>query len=249
MVDLRGQAVQVIDGVAGQGQGEELVSGFEEALAQIDLAPLVQLPLQAASVAANAVIVFFLSAFLVWERDRARDWVLPLVPQGKRRAVHELTRSVLNRLARFVHGQLLLMTFVGLSMTGALLVLDVPFALPLGLFAFLVEAVPMVGPWLAIIPAAAVAFTESPEQALILIVFWTVIQQVEGYVLTPAVMGKVQHLPPSIVLLSVLAGFQLSGVIGAIIAVPVVGAASMIVDAVLVPARRQAMAAGPPAAD
>jgi predicted PurR-regulated permease PerM len=244
--DLRGQAVAFLDAIVGQGEGEGLIASLEQALAEMELAPLLQVPIQAVGVLANAIIIFFLSAFLVYERDRAHDWAIPLLPRRKRRPASRLARSVLQRLARFIHGQLLLMTFVGTGMTLALIVLGIPFALPLGLFAFIVEAVPMIGPWLAIIPAAAVAFTESPEQALILIVFWTVIQQIEGYVLTPAVMGKVQHVPPSVVLLSVLAGFQLFGFIGAVIAVPFVAAVAMVIEAVLVPARRQTLATGPP---
>lgn len=245
--DLREQAIAFIDGLAGPGRGEELLAGLEAALSEVDLAPLIQLPLRAAGALVNVIIILFLSAFFLLERDRARRWIAPLLPPARRRATLRLSRSVLNSLARFVRGQLMLMTIVGTGMTAALLVLDIPFALPLGLFAFIVEAIPMIGPWLAIIPAVAVALTESPEQAALLIVFWIVLQQVESYVLTPWVMAHVQHLPPSVVLLSVLAGFQLFGFFGAIIAVPVVAALAMIVEAVLVPARRRALAAnGPP---
>ena len=244
--DLRRQAISFVDGFAGEGRGEDLLTWLEGALSEVELAPLIQLPLQAAGALVNVVIILFLSAFFLFERDRARDWLIGLLPAERRQPMVRLSRSVLHSLARFVQGQLMLMTIVGVGMTVALLVLDVPFALPLGLFAFIAEAIPMVGPWLAIVPAVAVALTESPEQAALLMGFWFVLQQVESYILTPAVMGHVQHLPPSVVLLSVLAGFQLFGLFGAIIAVPVTAALAMIVDAVFVRPRREALAGPAP---
>ncbi len=244
--ELRGQTTDFIDGLLGPGEGEAILASAEEALADVEIAPLLEYPLQVLGAVVNVAIIFFLSAFFVFERDRARKLAASLLPPDKRTPAVHLSRSVLNSLARFVHGQLALMTIVGTSMTVALLVLGIPFALPLGIFAFLVEAIPMVGPWIAIVPAVAIALTESPEQAMLLLAFWFVLQQVESYILTPAVMGHVQHLPPSVVLLSVLGGFELAGFFGAIIAVPVVAAVWMIVEAVLVPARRLTFAQGPP---
>ena len=243
--DLRDQAVELIDGLAGQDTGEDLVGALQSALGQLDVGGLLEVPLAVAGGLVDVVLILFLSAFLVLERDRAARWLLPLVAPERREATRELGASVFHRLGRWVHGQLLVMTLVGLAMFGGLVVLGVPFALPLSLFAFLVEAVPMIGPWIAIIPAIAVAFAESPEQALLLGGWWFVVQQLEGYLLTPAVMGKVQHLSGTVVLLSVLAGFELFGVLGALIAVPVVAAIAMIVEAVLRPARRRALEGQP----
>ncbi len=240
--ELRGQAVTFLNGLLGQGQGEEIMTSFEAALGDMEIAPLLEYPLQVLGALVNVVIIFFLSAFFVLERDRAKNLVASLTAPDKREPTVTLARSVLNSLARFVQGQLALMTIIGVSMTVALIVLGIPFALPLGVFAFLVEAIPMVGPWIAIVPAVAIALTQSPEQAILLLVFWFVIQQVEGYILTPMVMGHVQHLPPSVVLLSVLGGFELAGFFGAIIAVPVVAATWMVVSAVFVQARRQSLA-------
>jgi putative heme transporter len=242
--DLRSQAVELIDGVANEGTGEDVVQAIEGAIAEIDLTGLIEIPLQAAGIVINVIIILFLSAFLVYERDRAAGWIIPLLPPAKRRSALRLGRAVFGRLGRFIHGQLLLMTLMGLGMFVGLVVLGIPFALPLALFAFVVEAIPMVGPWIAMIPAVAVAFAESPTQALLLIVWWTIIQQIEGYVLTPTILGKIQHLSGTVVLLSVLGGFQLFGIVGALIAVPVVAAVSMVIEAVVRPARRKAVESG-----
>jgi predicted PurR-regulated permease PerM len=239
--DLRAQFVEFVDGFAGEGQGEELVAWAEGAATGVDLQPILGVPMTLAGAAIDVFIVLILSAFFVYERDTARGFFLPLVPADRRESAHELSRSILRRLAAYVHGRFVVMVFIGLAMTATLMLLGIPFALPLGLFAFVVELIPMIGPWLALIPAVAVAFTESPEQAIALMVIWFVVQQIESYVLTPAIMGRFQHLPPSVVLLSVLAGFALFGVLGAIIGVPVVAVIAMIIQGVFVPAHRRSM--------
>jgi predicted PurR-regulated permease PerM len=239
--DLRAQAVDFIDGIAGEGQGEELFDWAEGAASGMDLEPILGVPMTLAGAAINVFIVLILSAFFVYERDTARGFFLPLLPADRRESAHELARSIFRRLTAYVHGRFVVMIFIGVAMAATLMLLGIPFALPLGLFAFVVELIPMIGPWLALIPAVAIAFTESPEQAIALMAIWFVVQQIESYVLTPAIMGRFQHLPPSVVLLSVLAGFALFGVLGAIISVPVVAVIAMIIQGVIVPAHRQAM--------
>jgi predicted PurR-regulated permease PerM len=239
--DLRSSTVELVDGLAGVGRGEELMTTLAGALGSVDLGGLALVPLQAVEIAANLVIITFLSAFLLLERDRARRWFLPLVDPTRRAAMLEVSRAVFLRLGHFVRAQLLLMTIVGFGMGLALVVLGVPFVLPLAVFAFVAEAIPMLGPWIAIVPAAIVAFSQSPLQGLLLLAFWFVLQQIESYVLTPTVLGRVQHLSPTVVLLSVLGGFQLFGVVGALIAVPVVAGAAVVVEGVLRPAREAAL--------
>jgi putative heme transporter len=195
-----------------------------------------------AEIMINTLFIVFLSALMVMERDRARKWLLPLLAPRRREAAEDVARAVFNRLGRFVHGQLLIMTIVGIGTGAALLLVGVPFALPLGLFAFMVEAIPLLGPWIAAVPITLIAFAHSPVAGVIIVVWLIVLQQLEGLVLTPAVQSKVQHLSPAVVLLSVLAGHQLFGVVGALIAVPVVSAAAIIVERVIRPAREQALA-------
>jgi len=239
---LRQQAVGLIDNVAGEGTGDEFVGWLTAALADMELAGAINLPLQMVEILINLLFIVFLSALLVLERDRARRWLLPFVAPHRREAAADVAQTVFTRLGRFVHGQLLVMTVVGVGTAVALVIVGVPFALPLGLFAFLVEAIPLLGPWIAAVPIALVAFATSPVTGVIVIVWLIVLQQLEGLVLTPMVQSKVQHLSPAVVLLSVLAGHQLLGVVGALIAVPVVSAAAIIVERVIRPARERALA-------
>jgi predicted PurR-regulated permease PerM len=239
---LRDQAVGFVDDLAGPGTGDDLVDTVTDSLAQLEVGGLVDLPLRAAEILINTLFIVFLSALLVMERDRARRWVLPFLAPERREAAEDVARAVFTRLGRFVHGQLLIMTIVGVGTAVALLLVGVPFALPLGLFAFMVEAIPLLGPWIAAVPITVIAFAQSPVTGLIIVVWLIVLQQIEGLVLTPAVQGKVQHLSPAVVLLSVLAGHHLFGVVGALIAVPVVSAVSIVVERVIRPARERSLA-------
>ena len=105
-------------------------------------------------------------------------------------------------------------TFIALS------IIDVKFALLLAILAALLELVPNIGPILSAIPAVAIALTTSPLQALLVVIAYVAIQQLEGQFLVPYIMRKTIDLNPVITIFALLVGARLGGIIGAIIAVP-----------------------------
>ena len=102
--------------------------------------------------------------------------------------------------------------------------LGVPGALLLGSIAALAEAIPIVGPLIGAVPAILVAATVSPSLALIVTGVYVVLQIVEGSVLVPMVMRNAIGISPLLVLLSLLIGAAAGGMLGALIAVPIVAA-------------------------
>ncbi len=116
---------------------------------------------------------------------------------------------------------------VGVVTGTAYLLLGLPGALLLGLIAALSEAIPIVGPLLGAIPAILVAATVSPELALVVAALYLIIQLVEGSVLVPLVMRNTVGISPLLVLLSLLIGSTVGGLVGALLAVPVVAASEM----------------------
>ena len=107
------------------------------------------------------------------------------------------------------------MTFVGLSL------LKVKFALASSLLIMVLELVPNVGPVLAGIPAVAVAFFQSPALGLWVTFLYIGIQQFENHVLTPLILGRALGINPVVVIISLFIGFNLAGILGMILAVPV----------------------------
>ena len=131
-------------------------------------------------------------------------------------------------------------SWVGLTLIG------VPFALPLGIFAFLTEAIPLAGPVIAGIAMIAVAFIESPFQALLTLALVIIIQQAESLVLVPVIQGRLIKISPVVALLAVLAGSALGDIPGAILAIPVVAIAMVVINDVILPWRRAQIGEDPP---
>jgi predicted PurR-regulated permease PerM len=109
--------------------------------------------------------------------------------------------------------------------------IGVPGALFLAVIAGLLEVIPTFGPIIATIPAVIIALIQGSTRftdmnhvlfAVIVIIAYTLIQQLESNIVAPKVMGNSVKLPPLVVLVSITAGFQVAGVLGAILAVPVV---------------------------
>jgi len=106
------------------------------------------------------------------------------------------------------------LTFIGLYFLG------VPYVLILALLAGLFEIIPYVGPIIAAIPAIILAFLVSPFLALLVILLYVVIQQLENYVIVPQVMKKAVGLNPIVIIVVMLIGAKLAGVLGLILSVP-----------------------------
>jgi predicted PurR-regulated permease PerM len=121
-----------------------------------------------------------------------------------------------------MQGQLLLSLIVGVFVYVGLLMFGVPYALLLGIVAALLELVPVFGSILAAIPAVIIAFIDSgATMALLVIALYIVINQLQGNIIYPMVVQKVLGIPPLVIILAIIAGFQLAGFLGVLIAVPV----------------------------
>ena len=107
--------------------------------------------------------------------------------------------------------------------------MKIKFALILGMMMIVLELVPMVGPVLGAIPAALLAFLQSPTLGLWVVVFYVVVQQLENHVLVPLILGRTLNLNPIVVIIALLIGNQLAGIPGMILAVPM---ATIIVEMV-----------------
>lgn len=236
---LRQQAVDVADVVGGPGAGERAVEAILPEIGVGD-APIIDIPVLVISILINAVLVFFLSALLLLERDAIRRWSLRFFVARDRRPMVELSKSALTKLGAYVRGQLVVMTITGIGTATGMFLLGVPFALPMGVLGFLVEAIPLAGPIILAVPVLLLAWLESPATAGLMLIWLAILQQLEGWVIYPVVQGRILSLSPAVVVLAVLAGASLYGVLGAIIALPVVAVADVVIRDIVFPLRRRA---------
>ncbi len=165
------------------------------------------------------VLVF--TFYFLLERRHAQTVLTDLFGEGIGANLAVLLRQTEIRLGAWVRGELILMTFVGVLVYIGLTILHIDFALPLAIFAGMLEVVPIIGPNVAAIPAVIVGLATSPVLALSVVALYFVIQQIENNILVPMVMKRSVGLSPLITILSLMIGGRLAGVIGAVLAVPV----------------------------
>lgn len=214
----------------GSPDGQALVDIQQRLLELIPIQAIVAAaPRLVLEVITGLVLVVFLSALILVERGDLRSGILRLIPSRSREEVASTAQSAVEKLGTYVRAQLLVMTIVGVATALGLFILGVPFALPLGFLAFLGEAIPIVGVYVSSIPIVILAFLQGPTTGALATAWIVVLQQLEAYVLTPFVQKKAIELSPVVTLLAILVAAALFGVLGALVAVPLVAVIQVIV--------------------
>jgi predicted PurR-regulated permease PerM len=176
---------------------------------------------------------FAVAAYWIFERDRARRVVLSLVSREHRKTVRDTWDLIDAKLGAFVRGQLLLIAFVGTVLSLAFWAIGVPFWLLLGIFAGVVEIIPIIGPLTAGGIAIGVGLTESWQVALGAGLAVLVVRLLEDYIVVPKVLGHAVGLSPLVVLVSVTAIGLLLGGIYVLLAVPIAAVLVTLVDVIV----------------
>jgi predicted PurR-regulated permease PerM len=201
---------------------------------------LLTLPMMIVSVGAEFVVGFFVSLYWLHTMPRMKAFTLSLFPPHQQGNVESVLDRIGDRMGGYMRGVLITGVAVGVAVYVGLMILGVQYALLLALLAFLGEFFPNVGPILAGIPAVTIAFFDSPTLALIVLIYYVIVQQVESYILVPVIMSQTQaHIPPLVTTFAVFTGFLAGGVLWAILAIPLSGAILTIVTDVIAPAIRK----------
>lgn len=183
---------------------------------------------------AGVLIILFVGLYLAMSPEVYRKGVLLLVPPRHHERAREVMGAVGKALLRWMLGQLVSMATIGILVTVALYLLNVPLALVLGVAAGLLEFVPILGPWLAAVPATLVALTVGPQTAVLVLAVYVAIQQVESYLITPMAERWALSLPPAVAVVSAMAFTLLFGFVGLLFAVPITISLMVIVRMVYV---------------
>jgi predicted PurR-regulated permease PerM len=141
-----------------------------------------------------------------------------------RRLLDDVARSVTG----YVIGNVSTSLIAGAVCAVTLLILNVPFAIVFGVWVGLVDFLPLIGGLLAGVPTVAFALLHSPTAGVVTAIVFLVYQQVENHILNPVIMSRTVKLNPLWVILSVVAGAQLAGLVGALLAIPAAGAIQVI---------------------
>jgi predicted PurR-regulated permease PerM len=171
------------------------------------------------------ITIIVLSVFML---NSARGWLDAFAdryPPERARWIKRLYDRIGATVGNYVAGALLQATIAGLLAWIMLMILGVPYALPLAVVVFLLDLVPLVGATLgAIIVGVVTLFSDFPVDTIIWVIFSVIYQQVENTVIQPRIQARAVAVHPFVVLVSVLFGSTLFGVLGALLAIPVAAA-------------------------
>lgn len=166
-----------------------------------------------------------------------REHVMRLIPTPFHAEITILFNRIGHIWVAFFRGQIILMVIMGVTTWLGLTLLGVPGAISLGIIAGLLEVIPNFGPVIAAVPAVIVALLQGSTYlpvnnlifVIIVILFYWLLQNMENSILVPRVLGEAVNLPPLVVMTGVLVAASVGGILGALLATPIIAAGREIV--------------------
>lgn len=176
--------------------------------------------MSAGGVITNIVLVLAGAVFFAAQPSLYIESILRLVPRGREAVARIAIADSAKALGLWLQAQLLSSLTVAILTTIGLWVIGVPSATALGLIAGALDFIPFIGPVVAGIPAVLVAFSESPQTALWVVVLFLIIQQIQGNILQPLIQKRSVDLSPAVLLFAVVGAGMVFGIMGVILSAP-----------------------------
>ncbi|WP_329175197.1 AI-2E family transporter [Streptomyces sp. NBC_01477] len=194
------------------------------------------------------LLTMFSTLFLLYDGPNIWKWVLRLFPEAARGGLAGAGPRAWRTLTLYVRGTVIVALIDAICIGVGIFFLGVPMAVPLAVVIFLSSFVPLVGAVASGFIAVVVALvTEGPFTALMVLAVVLAVQQIEGHILQPFILGRAVRVHPLAVVLSVAAGSLVAGIGGAVVAVPLVAVSNTVVGYLRAYSRERAMATAPSA--
>jgi predicted PurR-regulated permease PerM len=185
-----------------------------------------------ATAISGGLIIVVLTLYFVASLPGIKNSLMQFAPARRRPGVRAMTDQITDSVGGYLMGMVILAFFNSVVATLLHLVLGLPYPLLMGVLAFSITIIPLIGPVLYWIVATVIALFTSPLAALIFAICYLIYIQIEAYVLTPKVMNKAIEIPGSLVVIGALIGGTLLGFIGALVAIPVTASILLIIKQV-----------------
>ena len=182
----------------------------------------------------EVVIILFIAPIIAFyflnDLPHIRRVSESLIPEGARAEVMLLAKRLNGAIGGFIRGQLLVALAVGVLVSIGLAIIDLRAWLIVGMVAGLFNIIPLIGPWVGAVPAITLALIDGdPRQALFAALIMAGVQQIDNQLISPVVMQRAVNLHPAAVVFALLAGENLFGFVGLLLAVPAAAVAKIIV--------------------
>jgi predicted PurR-regulated permease PerM len=165
--------------------------------------------------------IFFSMFYLILDHIQLTKLFLSLFPTKQRGRISALLNQLAQVNGQYIRGNIIISFICGAVIFIGLILLGVPYALPLAICAGILDLLPLVGSTIGALPAVIIAFTISPLKGILVLILHLVYQQTENVVISPAIYNKALNLSPALGFLTVVVGGGLFGIIGAFLALPV----------------------------
>src|ERR1700694_275816 len=179
-------------------------------------------------IAADTALVLLLAFWFMVDGARVRAAFALLVPAQHRQRVRFVEDTLSTVLGGYIRGQLTMAAIIGISAGVGCWLLGVQYPVVIGVLAFFFELVPMVGPILAALPAVMISAFQPFPLVLEVVAFFIAMQFVENNILAPRITAGAVGLHPIAAILGLVAGFEAAGIVGALFALPLLSAVSVI---------------------
>jgi predicted PurR-regulated permease PerM len=183
------------------------------------------------------ITMVILAAYFIVDGERAFEWSVSLFPLSQQPRLRNTLLAGAVRMRRWLAGQALLMLIHGASATIAFGLLGLRYFYLLGVFAGIVNIVPVLGPIATVIVAALVASTQGWDKVAGAVIFFVVYHNLENAFLSPRIMRAQTNLPAVAVLVALVIGGELAGIVGILAAVPTAALLATVMDEYLSHAR------------
>ena len=238
LTDLPGTVQQAAQGKGPVGHVvqrlrlEQLLQDHQQSLTDTVSSVQDSMPTYAAAVlrgALSVVTVAVMTALMLSQSTALAETFTQALPIRHRERFRSVARDAARSVSGYMIGNLLISLCAGVAAFALLMILRVPNALVISIWVAFADLIPLVGATLGAVVAVAAAFLTSSSVGIIALVFFVVYQQFENSVLQTMVMSRTVKVNPLGVLLSVVLGAELFGAVGALLAVPLAGALSVVV--------------------
>lgn len=177
----------------------------------------------------SIVVVLVMAFYMTVKENGIKKFIVSITPERHKDYAASLTERMQQKIGKWIQGQFFLMLTIFILDFVGLYIIGIPYALPLAIFAGIMEIVPYVGPIVSAVPGIVLGLLISPLTGLATLLLYFFAQQFESHIIVPQVMKKAVGLNPIAVILALLVGVKLGGVLGAILAIPLATVISVFV--------------------
>lgn len=169
----------------------------------------------------SIILIPILTFYLLNDANKLKNIGISIIPKFCRQEVINIATDIDRVLSAFIRGQLIVAAIVGLLTTLSLLVLNVEFAILVGIIAGIADIIPYFGPVVGIVPALFFASLGGINKLLWVLLVFIIIQQIESGIIAPKIIGENVGIHPVLVILSLVVAGKFFGILGLLIAVPI----------------------------